>query len=80
MAFFTYMASDYDTQIAAIEAAITAFAGQPQTISVAGRTITYPTLKSLTDALEYLQQNDTSSSGVRGKIKFATIKSGSAYG
>jgi hypothetical protein len=74
------MANDYDTQIAAIEAAITAFAGQPQTVTVNGRSVSYPTMKSLTDALEALKQSDTSGTTVRQRLKFATIKSGSAYG
>lgn len=74
------MASDYDVQIAALEAAITSFAGQPQTVSVNGRTVTYRSLKDLTDALEYLKQEDTSGTTIRSKIKFATIKSGAAYG
>ena len=80
MSIVAGMANDYDTQIAAIEAAISKFAGQPQTVSVNGRSVTYPTLKSLVEALDTLKQNDTGGSTVRSKIKFATIKSGAAYG
>lgn len=44
------MAADYQAIVDAIDAAITSWVDKPVTLSIAGRSMTYRSLKELTDA------------------------------
>lgn len=69
------MANENATLITAIKSAISTYAGEPGTVSANGRTVTYRSLKELTDALDAMERANTSGT-VRSKIRFGFIKPG----